>query len=245
MPAGGNVVRASQELFRIFHEANRHFFSGQLTAPEITIQSAGYRRAYGWCSGGKIWRSSREAGGNWEINICAEYLSRSIQETAGTLLHEMAHLYNAQRYIDDCNSNQYHNSHFKDAAEMAGLIVERAAPYGWALTRPTPETEVWIETLHVDAKAFSVFRVVIMPEQSVPPPSGGGVPGDDGPDNTRPPVRTPTPTRTPVPTALPSRQTRQGGSRMKKWVCGCTIVRCAVELNATCGRCGRKFEKEE
>jgi|GEM_PF-4647115 len=50
MPAGGNVVRASQELFRIFHEANRHFFSGQLTAPEITIQSAGYRRAYGWCS---------------------------------------------------------------------------------------------------------------------------------------------------------------------------------------------------
>jgi len=54
-----------------------------------------------------------------------------------------------------------------------------------------------------------------MPEQSVPPPSGGGVPGDDGPDNTPPPVRTPTPTRIPVPTALPPRQTRQGGSRMK------------------------------
>ncbi|HBV97360.1 MAG: hypothetical protein JL50_08685 [Peptococcaceae bacterium BICA1-7] len=193
--------------------------------------------------GGKIWRSSREAGGNWEINICAEYLSRSIQETAGTLLHEMAHLYNAQRDIDDCNSNQYHNSHFKDAAEMAGLIVERSAPYGWALTRPAPETESWINTLNVDEKAFSVFRVVIMPEQPVPPSSGGRSPRDD--DNTTPPERIPTPIRKPTPTALPPRQTRKGGSKMKKWFCGCTIVRCAVELNATCGRCGRKFEKAE
>ena len=32
-------------------------------------------------------------------------------------------------------------------------------------------------------------------------------------------------------------------TKMKKWTCGCVIVRCAVELNATCENCKKKFEK--
>jgi hypothetical protein len=31
------------------------------------------------------------------------------------------------------------------------------------------------------------------------------------------------------------------GSKLKKWSCGCTNVRCAVELNAQCERCGSAF----
>jgi hypothetical protein len=35
-----------------------------------------------------------------------------------------------------------------------------------------------------------------------------------------------------------------GKSKMKKWTCGCTIVRAAVELEAQCLKCGSRFRKE-
>jgi hypothetical protein len=35
------------------------------------------------------------------------------------------------------------------------------------------------------------------------------------------------------------------GSRMKKWSCGCTTIRAAVEVDATCDRCGQKFLRQE
>lgn len=35
------------------------------------------------------------------------------------------------------------------------------------------------------------------------------------------------------------------GSRMKKWTCGCTIVRCAVALRAVCEKCGNRFQWAE
>ncbi|MEW5953285.1 MAG: SprT-like domain-containing protein [Bacillota bacterium] len=242
MSEGGKVVQASRELLRIFEAANRRFFAGQLKVPEITVQSAGYRRAYGWCSGGRIWRSAQGAGGNWEINICAEHLSRTVYETVGTLLHEIAHLSNLQRGVADCTSNQYHNQFFKGAAEQAGLSVQRMAPYGWAQTSLTPETQEWVGTLNVDESAFSVFRAVFMPEQPVPPPATGGSvagPDEDGAEEGDAPAGTGSP---PV---LPPRRTRRNGSKMKKWTCGCTIVRCAVQLEARCGRCGKRFRNQE
>ncbi|NIR13705.1 MAG: hypothetical protein GWN86_07045 [Desulfobacterales bacterium] len=33
-------------------------------------------------------------------------------------------------------------------------------------------------------------------------------------------------------------------SKMKKWQCGCTTVRCATELVADCEACGQKFEQQ-
>lgn len=35
------------------------------------------------------------------------------------------------------------------------------------------------------------------------------------------------------------------GSRMKKWSCGCTIVRCATKLDSTCHKCGKLFKWAE
>lgn len=35
------------------------------------------------------------------------------------------------------------------------------------------------------------------------------------------------------------------GSRMKKWSCGCTTVRCATELSAVCSECDQAFELAE
>jgi SprT-like family protein len=34
------------------------------------------------------------------------------------------------------------------------------------------------------------------------------------------------------------KQQAKVGSRMKKWRCGCTTIRAAVEVDATCGKCG-------
>jgi hypothetical protein len=37
------------------------------------------------------------------------------------------------------------------------------------------------------------------------------------------------------------REQKKQPTRMKKWGCGCTIVRAAVELNAHCLKCGKPF----
>ena len=36
---------------------------------------------------------------------------------------------------------------------------------------------------------------------------------------------------------------RRGDSKLKKWSCGCTNVRCAVKLAARCERCGNVFQE--
>jgi hypothetical protein len=36
---------------------------------------------------------------------------------------------------------------------------------------------------------------------------------------------------------------RTGDSKLRKWSCGCTNVRCAVDLRACCGRCGNNFQR--
>jgi hypothetical protein len=42
-----------------------------------------------------------------------------------------------------------------------------------------------------------------------------------------------------------ARQQAKVGSRMKKWRCGCTTIRAAVEVNATCRKCGQTFLRQE
>ncbi len=39
--------------------------------------------------------------------------------------------------------------------------------------------------------------------------------------------------------------TTKAKTKMKKWECGCTIIRCAVDLKAKCLACGEKFIKDE
>jgi len=47
------------------------------------------------------------------------------------------------------------------------------------------------------------------------------------------------------PKVYGTRAKNGGGSHMKKWTCGCTIVRCAVLLTANCWSCGKPFLKED
>lgn len=214
---GGNVARANKMLLSIFELANKKFFSGCLKMPEITIQAAGRKRAYGWCSNNEIWRT-KKGEGYYEINLCAEYLARPLYEVVSTLLHEMGHLYNLQHDIKDCTKNQYHNKKFKIAAEMAGLIVTRTEKHGWSKTEVSPETKKWVDSLGLDKKFFSAYRAGTHDDPGGP---------DDGTDADTDEVK------------------KKKGSAMKKWTCNCTIIRCATKLEAICSRCGGPFVKQE
>ena len=44
---------------------------------------------------------------------------------------------------------------------------------------------------------------------------------------------------------IPPKAKPKGTSKLKKWTCGCTNVRAAVALEATCDTCGNKFELVE
>lgn len=73
-------------------------------------------------------------------------MRRSFEEICGTLLHEMAHLYNLMHDIKDCNTSQYHNGKFKAAAETHGLIVEKTN-HGWSKTSLNDDLKEYIKKL--------------------------------------------------------------------------------------------------
>ena len=129
------IVAKTETMFDLF---NAHFYDGELARPAITVSPDGGRGAYGWCTVYEIWQADGQA--YREINICAEYINRPISEVAGTMLHEMAHLYNLNHGIKDVSNNgYYHNKKFKTTAEARGLIVDHHDKYGWTITSPSDE----------------------------------------------------------------------------------------------------------
>jgi hypothetical protein len=126
-------LELTTELYRAFDFFNKRFADGELPKVVITIQESGRRNALGWFGDG-FWRDTTTSDSVPEINLSAEYVSRKPEFVLETLLHEMAHLFNAVRGIRDCSSGQYHNKHFKAAAEEFGLKVERTGNKGWAFT---------------------------------------------------------------------------------------------------------------
>ena len=98
-----------------------------LERPVITVSPDTTSGAYGWCTSWKAWGSSEDKEkGYYEINICSEYLTRSFEEIAETLLHEMVHLQNIKDGVQDTSrSGKYHNRKYKQAAEAHGLNVDQ------------------------------------------------------------------------------------------------------------------------
>lgn len=194
-----SIRPAIEELERAFR-AFAPLFGRELPLPVITIQTTGRASAYGWFHPA-MWQGS-DGGDLPEINICAEHLSRGVEEIAETLIHEMSHFVNALEGVTDCNREQYHNKAFKDRAESVGLVVAKMGRHGWANTTLSPELRARVADLRLDPEAFALFR---------------------------------------------RRQARTAAvSRMRKWTCACpVIVRCAVELCATCDECGEPFARAE
>lgn len=133
-----NYQRVSQYLVKIFKLVNEHYFNGELETPTITIQSS--RGAYGYITTKRIWINGLEHS-TYEVNIGAEYLSRSIDEVVCTVIHECCHLYNLMNNIKDVsNRGIYHNANFLKLALSKGLLVERSSRYGWSHTSPSEDT---------------------------------------------------------------------------------------------------------
>ena len=133
--------RTAGYLEKMFRTLNADYYAGEIEEPIITIQST--PGAYGHVTCSKVWKRKGEE--RHELNIGADTLERPIEEVVGTILHEMAHLWNMQNGIKDCSrGNTYHNKRFKATAEAHGLSIGHHDRYGWTITTVTDETLEYI-----------------------------------------------------------------------------------------------------
>lgn len=171
-----SIQAATSELHRCFALLNAKYFNGVLPEPAITIQSAGKRQSYGWCSTIPFWHGNNVDGQpteeRHEINLSAEYLNRDRYEIVRTLLHEMVHLHNGILGVQDCSrGNTYHNLRFKAACERDNMfryeITQPDKKIGWSQAVLTDETRAFVDTMAVDQEAFSMYRAI--PERAKKP----------------------------------------------------------------------------
>ena len=172
MAKNNSLQTTIQELEDMFEIFNSVYFESKLSKPIITVSPDVRKGSYGWCTSWKAWKKSSGAEGYYEINICAEHLARPFKELAGTMLHEMIHLYNLERGVKDCSrGGTYHNAKFKAAAEAHGLTVEADPKYGWCVTKLNAQSEEIVEDFMDDLgkTTFDLFREAIKKE----PKKGG------------------------------------------------------------------------
>ena len=140
------IAKTITNLEKLFDKLNKKYFGGELEKPVITIAPDTTKGAYGWCTSWKAWKDGESE--SYEVNICSEYLDRGILHVAETLLHEMVHLDNLMKGIQDTSNNGfYHNKKYKETAEAHGLTVEKDGKYGWCKTDLAEYTKVYIESL--------------------------------------------------------------------------------------------------
>ena len=151
------MKRIYESLYNAFDHFNKTFADNKLPKPVITIQESGRKNAYGWF-GNSFWVDKDMNTSVPEINLSAEYLARGANAILETLLHEMAHYHNAINNIKDCSSGQYHNKHFKKAAEMFGLKVVREGNKGYCRTSLTEISQQAIDQLNVNDDMFKEMR---------------------------------------------------------------------------------------
>lgn len=155
------TIQELEDMFEIF---NSVYFESKLSKPVITVSPDTTKGAYGWCTSYKAWKNASGKDGYYEINICAEHLARPFKDVAGTMLHEMIHLYNLERGVKDYSrGGTYHNAKFKAAAETHGLNVEADTKYGWCITSLNAQSEEIVEDFMDDLgkTTFDLFREAI------------------------------------------------------------------------------------
>ena len=126
------------ELEGMYNLANNVLFAAKGVKVElpvlITIQSRGKHNALGWVTAQKSWVDDKAADLAYELNVAAECLARSAADIFNTIVHEMCHLVNIQRGVQDCTNSQRHNKKFKEICDKVGLYCEQMGRYGWAAT---------------------------------------------------------------------------------------------------------------
>lgn len=152
------IATITEEMFRWFDIFNSKYFEGKLDKPIITVQKAKSNN-YGHFTLGRVWVNS-EKDSQYEINIAAHSLKRSVDDIAGTVLHEMIHYYHKVNDIKDCSQNK-HNKKFKSFAEKLGFVVEQSKSYGWGHTEIAGELKEFIHNeLKPNSDMFTYSRIV-------------------------------------------------------------------------------------
>ncbi len=136
----------------------------------VTVQPKGKHEAYGWFITKETWINDQERR-LYEINLSAEYLNRDLQDIIGTLVHEMVHLYNHTKHIQDCSrKGTYHNKNFKYQAENSGLIVnDYHEKYGYYNTKLADTTmAMFAEILYLPDYEKMTYRLDLTNDKKKP-----------------------------------------------------------------------------
>jgi len=127
-----DTINYISEMYDFF---NKKLFNGELIKPVLTISPDEKNKAYGWITRDRLWKKDENDEGMYEINLSAQFLNRSISETASTLIHEMCHQWaRANNFQDTARSGSFHNKLFKEIAEDHGLNAEYVHGRGWTAT---------------------------------------------------------------------------------------------------------------
>ena len=73
------------------------------------------------------------------------------------LTHELAHFINYSKNINDCSSNQYHNKHFKQQAELLLLTCEKTKR-GYSHTKENENFNTMLKDFKANKEVFNVFQ---------------------------------------------------------------------------------------
>jgi len=123
------------ELNKAYSTLNRKLFSGELPKPKFQLD----------LSSKSVFRYRGEQGE--EIIIGTGFVTIERDEILDALLHVMVHVFNFQRGIEDCTTNQYHKLEFTEVALKVGLTVVKSSSRGWGLT--TSKKKHWEESEYV------------------------------------------------------------------------------------------------
>jgi predicted SprT family Zn-dependent metalloprotease len=155
MQKSPSLCDAIAELERVYERCAGLFRGVEMPRPVITVQSRGRIACLAWFAADR-WKDGDAS--VCEINLAAETLARPTLEIGGSMVHEMAHYANWIRKVRDTTGNQYHNKHFRAAAESVGLICEKSNK-GWATTTVGETLAGHLRGLSIDADAFRLFRL--------------------------------------------------------------------------------------
>jgi len=157
---GKQYQEAVKELYRAYSFFSKRFWKlDEDNTPIILVASRGRKSVYGWYWEGRWTSDEKGLKTSPEIVIAAESFDRGAEAVLETLLHEMAHHYNALAHIKDCTQTQYHNRAFKKAAEQLGLTVEKTKARGWSLTSLGDGAKAAIEDFKTKEELFKFKRI--------------------------------------------------------------------------------------
>jgi hypothetical protein len=116
------------EAERTFRYFNKHLFGNGLPSPLVIIT---FDRKVG----------IKYRPGTFELALGSGIEKWTPSQFVCEMLHEMLHLYNNQRGVTDCTSNQYHNQEFVNVALEVGFYVGKHRTRGMACTSFEPIDE--------------------------------------------------------------------------------------------------------